>query len=660
MPDNISDILDTSPALAQVSAWLPERAATAPDTIELSLGGEPMSLPFDAESIAAVLESTYRVCGFRGLEIIYNAAVASYAALLRGVEDVERWLTGPPTGRGTAGRTLGRDVEASAAVEAAIADSFAKHALAYDPSKATLDRLNHERSRRSEQMQALREEIDTLVAMEEEAQRWYEQKLFATIGIDFAKLQTDLEDSWRRYHIGYAETGLQVWLKDVGSADGLVILARDDQDTVTGGMPGPTVQGLGTEYLVHSVIKATHELAKAQFDFQAAIDQPRKAGLDKARRVDPASLPGAAYLATYRKLLDHLPGKYFIAHAAHRGLYKNSPDTIFNKETVEAAVIKAFLQARDTIPVILTDMRANLLFQDERPTAVIGTEVMARPAAESLIAAHYDERVIWVREDEPKSGATMHQSGQPKSEGKSTPNIFMSPWLQAPFHERLRQLAEVLRAEATEEEPAKAAGVLPKPTNSEIATEDPQITAESAQDRTRLAAEVAHLRPLFAAADDRMMLLWVTSLGTMAARARVEMMERLSERVSSQAEMRRSLQQVISGAGMVLAPFTEGGSIVVAGAIDAMLVADQATVDVERWIAAKQFSKVVLDQVAGVYWSEPEVSQLVGQLLEAGYEIASDLVQTGTIGTIFNAIGAAQLLLAVPDLAASLLNEGSQ
>ena len=95
--------------------------------------------------------------------------------------------------------------------------------------------------------------------------------------------------------------------------------------------------------------------------------------------------------------------------------------------------------------------------------------------------------------------------------------------------------------------------------------------------------------------------------------------------------------------------------LIVAGAIDAMLVAGQASEDIERWIAARQFSEIALDRVASAHWSEPEIAALAGQILEAGFEIASDLLQSGAVGKVFDAISAAQLLIDVADSSATVL-----
>lgn len=627
MSGDVSGVLDTRSALAREAAGLPESAAPLPEVVELDLGGAWMVLPYDADSIAAVLESVYRVNGFAGLEILYKAAVASYAAFLRLSDSQELSLTGTLAEKDAAvsrAQILIGDAGDQSANREALRERLSVRDLYAAPTRAALDRLDRERPRRAAQMQALREQIDTLAEIEEEAQRWYEGKLLTAIELDFAKRQCDLEALWQQYRIGDPKTGLPVWFKDAHSAKGLEILAEDDLATVVGGKPGapvrvngkdvPRVQGEEATFTVHAVIKWTHELALAQYRFRRAIETSRNLPARAARRVEANRLKAFPERQAYRLLLDSLPQAHFIAHAAHRGLYQLSGDLMFSEKKIAAAVIEAFLKARDTMPQLLADMRENLLFRDDDSAVVVGKDAMARPAAEVLIAKRYDERIVMVRAEEAPAA-----------------NIFRSPWLQAPFHERLMQLADVFRAEGAEEAPAGAA-----------------IEAY---------AEVAHLAPLFEDEFDRRMLLWTTSLGTLAGRARVEMMRRLTERIESEAEMRRNVQLAVAAAGMVAVPFTAGKSLVVAGAIDAMLIADQSAADVERWIATKQFSKIVLDGIAAAHWVEPEVSQLVGQVLEAGFEIASDLVQAGAIGKAVDAISTAQLLLAVPDVAAALLKD---
>jgi hypothetical protein len=272
---------------------------------------------------------------------------------------------------------------------------------------------------------------------------------------------------------------------------------------------------------------------------------------------------------------------------------------------------------------------------------------MAEPAAEVLI-----ERRIRKAEQAQMFG----EDPRTKEKAPPAPDHFYSPWMQQPFHNRLQILADLFRIEEAE---ARVVASTPKLVSLpddppvESAPPTPEVLA-------RMKADVAHLRPLFTDPHDRMMLGWCTSMGTLMGRARTEVAERLEERIERQDQIRSHVQWAIAGAGVVLAPFTGGGSLLVAGALDAALIGDKLTEDIAGWIAARQFSKAVLDTLALMHWREPEEAMLVGLIVEGGFEIAGDLVQSGAAAKVFDMIFGAMLVVTAVDVARNAAGEAGR
>jgi hypothetical protein len=199
-------------------------------------------------------------------------------------------------------------------------------------------------------------------------------------------------------------------------------------------------------------------------------------------------------------------------------------------------------------------------------------------------------------------------------------DVNYSPWLQQPFHKQLRTVNDVLSARRSRKAIAQILGA-----GAPAAGEPP--SAEEA---------VAHLLGLFSDDADQRMLRWCFSLGSVALRARLEVTRRLQEHIASERELYDKVRNAVTAAGVALAPLTEGASLLFAGVVDAMLVGGATADRVAQFVAAEQFSAVVLDELTALYWREPVVADLVGTLLEAGFTIAQDLAQEGVLGRVLD------------------------
>ena len=646
MASDISGVTDTRSALDRDIALRQVDDTPLASAVILSLDGARMALPFEADQIEQVVDKAYRIGGFVALTMIHTAAVTAFDAflLLRSNQIATR--TGQVSAFQDAAKVAKDKVPESGHSSAAEAYRAERRYIAdlyQNDLPAALQRIEYDHLRRKSQLADLRAAIDRFAEIEEVAQRWYETKLMASIVADFEKRQKDLQAAWHDYWIGDAKTGIRVWLKDTKSADGLTILTKTDTATIQTGAMDETVP---------AVVAATYQLARAQYDYIEAFGQAKRAAGLRRGKVDKDNPPAWIQRKNYAALVATWGERHFIALSAHRGMMKTSRDFVFDRKTYDAAIINAFLKARDTMPELLANMQANVLFQDAEPVAIIDHDAMALPAALVLIFARYTFQAdTFLPEKTPVKDAQGPQ-GKPDHRAKA-PVIYRSPWLQKPFRDRLIQLADVLRIEGALVDAATlTANAPPGP--------DDKVYHEVAARLERMKAEVAHLRPLFQDAADRQKLLWSFSQGMLMYRARTEVTERLEARIEKLTDMRAAVQLGVAAAGLILIPFTGGQSIIVAGAIDAMLVAERTAEDVQKWIAAKQFSAAVLDELASMHWAEPETAMLVGMFLEAGYEIAGDLIQSGSAGKIFDMISAADLVLGVADTSIDALKMGAK
>ena len=627
MASDASGVTDTRSALDRGQALFGVGEQAMAEDIILALDGARVPLPADAGAIETFVERSYRIGGFEALRMIHDAAVASAteyqnpgtagAGML--VDEAQRW------------RDRARDAATAVPESGDTSEALKTAAEASGVSNLYAGAMAAATARRTVQLGLLRKAIDRIAEIEETAQRWYEPRLMASITADFARRQADLDTAWRRYEIGDARTRVPVALKDVQSAKGLAIPATKDTATIEVGAKSDRVQTGTKKVTLPAVIVATYELALAQHRYRTALAGAKKAAGYRRGKPDPNNFPAWVERRDYALAQEKWAETHFIALAAHRRLIGRAVDVVFDHKVYETAIIEAFLAARESMPDLLAKMKANMLFTDDQPAAVVGGAAMARTAAEVLIEARLRKanQVVLVKPEQDSTGKPV-----------PAPDIYYSPWVQQPFHDRLQLLADVFRIEEAE---AKIVATFPKLVSlpddppPDEAPPDPKVLA-------RMKAEVAHLRPLFPEPRDRKMLGWCTSMGTLMGRARTEVAERLDEYIERQDQIRTHVQWAIAGAGVVLIPFTGGTSLLVAGALDAALVGGKLTEDIAQWMAAKQFSKAVLDLLALMHWREPEEAMLVGLILEGGFEIAGDLVQSGAAAKVFDMIFGAMLV----------------
>jgi len=523
------------------------------------------------------------------------------------------------------------------------------------------EKIRQERIRRQAQIDVLQDVIEDIALAEEEAQRWYEKKLLETVRLDCKRWLGNLAKDWKRYSISDAKTGIPVVFDDKREAEAFTLLAKDDLATVTVGRPaksgeGGEIQGISEEIQEPAVLVAVHELAKTDFEYREALSA-RRASAKKLRPVDGQSVPAWTALKAYRDAIMKWAGRHAIAIPAHRGLYRVSKDKIYDRKRLEKAVIGAFIKSRDTLPEIQQKLFSNRIFEkDEAVAPTRSADGMTRQAVDALIEEKFQRR------QGAPPGLEDKEQKKKKAEDVKDIDIRYCPWLHQPFHARLQAFAEDIR----KEEAAAAA----KKINASFANPAQQPAEKGAKvaDETLwppvtdpvLYAEVAHLSPLFADAEDRRRLLWITSIGTFSGRARQETIQILQYLFEQDAKFRSTARWVVTGAGLAGAYFTAGKSLVLAGIINAALVADQSIEDIETWLAARQFSRLALDRLSAKHWQEPEVAEMMSMILEAGFDIASEVITAGPAGRLLDAIGVAILLVSLKDPALMLLEEAQK
>ncbi len=632
MASNASGVTDTRTALDRGLAMFGVAEQALAEDIILVLDGARVPLPADAKAIEVFVEKSYRVGGFEALRMIHEAAVTSATEY----QNPTTASAGILVDEAHAWRDRARDATTAIPESGDTSDALKSAAEAGGVSNLYSGAMGAATARRAVQLGFLRQSIDRIAEIEETAQRWYEPRLMASIAADFARRQADLDTAWRKYQIGDAETKVPVAFKYAQGAEGLTFLPTEDTATIEAGEVTNRVQGETKTLTLPAVIVATYELARAQHAYREALAGAKKAANYRGGKVDPKNFPAWVQRRDYAMAQEKWAEDHFIALAAHRRLIGRTFDTVFDRKVYETAIIEAFFAARKAMPELLAKMQANILFTDDEPAAVTGRAAMARTAAEVLIEARYRqaEQPVLVKPTENPAGKDL-----------PAPDVYYSPWVQQPFHDRLQLLADVFRIEEAE---ARIVSSFPKLV-SLPADPPPQEAPPDPKVLARMKAEVAHLRHLFPEPRDRMMLGWSTSMGTLMGRARTEVAERLDERIVRQDQLRTYAQWVIAGASVVLIPFTGGSSLLVAGALDAALIGGKLTEDIAQWMAAKQFSKAVLDLLALMHWREPEVAMLVGMILAGGFEIAGDLVQSGAAAKVFDMIFGAMLLASIAE-----------
>lgn len=98
------------------------------------------------------------------------------------------------------------------------------------------------------------------------------------------------------------------------------------------------------------------------------------------------------------------------------------------------------------------------------------------------------------------------------------------------------------------------------------------------------------------------------------------------------------VQFLIFGLGLVAAPFTKGGSMLLAGAINAALIAEQSRANLVDHKAQRERARAAITPILAQAWRHPSTADLIQQLTNSGFAIASELVQAGKAAVILDAI----------------------
>lgn len=431
--------------------------------------------------------------------------------------------------------------------------------------------------------------IDEIVQLEEAAQRWYEGKLIEVIALDLAEQRKRIAAAWSEYKVCRQGSDEPVAIDSVSSASGLTLATGDRVPVDVYGPSKGSKESQRETQQIAAVVVALHEAGVAFFKFRKAIAARSGAG---SQRGAFSTKPGQDELKKLRAALARHGDKHFMIFAAYRNVVEaKTQNIILSPRRCEALLIQAMIDAHEAIPDAIARVQHDRLFVDPDPVARTGDGV--GPTAATQVVA--DAR-------------TARLAGTPRGPLE----VALLPWMQVPFHARMVAVAARLRGMRTTE-------------------------------RNVGEAPIDHLLTLFDNADDRTLVISLAALGSVTARARKEMMAAILEQRANEETMRTNVSLAISAAGMMAAPMTGGGSLVVAGFLDAILVFGAGIEDVVLWVGKAEYSKLVIDQISDTAWIEPVIADLVGLILEAGFQIASDVLLRGTVGKMFDAIAILQL-----------------
>ncbi|MBN8842263.1 MAG: hypothetical protein J0H88_03355 [Sphingomonadales bacterium] len=535
-------------------------------------GGETLILPDDGDALFDAILGIYLVSGMDGVMLAHEAVAAAVAAF---TADSEARRNAEQRMGGAYGVDDGplRDFEAAEA-----------HILRSNPGLASHPDLATAQDRALRFRQRMVAAIDDILVAEEEAQRWYEDRLMAAIDADLRMQKGRIADLWSAYDIRTTKGDAPVPIDKARSAEGLTIASRKDAVQVEVVRPGGK-----TREEVHPILPMLHEAGVFYYDYVQAVRIKRERG------GAAGSGPGAVPREKLRDLLKTKGREHFAIFTCYRKVVGDkATDTQFDPARVQTILIQALIDAHQAIDPMIANLARGRLFATDTRLAVTGGPEPGTRAATRAIADRYSDR---------------RHAAKGGMQGDKPPEILASPWLQSPFHERIKSLAAT------------------------VADDQGQAPGGNLGD-----APTAHLAPVFAGAEDRQLLLAVATPGTLTWRARQEMLLALAETEKAKAEMREKIALAVSAIGLIGVPFTGGGSALLAGIIDAMIVAERTSEEVANWIDARAFNKLVIDEISDAVWTEPAVAELVLLVIEAGFEIAADLVTDGMASRVFDAV----------------------
>jgi hypothetical protein len=372
-------------------------------------------------------------------------------------------------------------------------------------------------------------------------------------------------------------------------------------------------------------VHALHEVGVRYYEYNAELKGRIEA--NKYRQRENAATLALTDVPKYGEFVKSLrrhSSTHFIVAAAFRDVVEvgSLPALTADMEKhCERLVIEALRKAWTNCDVVAANAKRDRLFVDEEPKSVIGHDDMGIAAAPVVVETAYEDKPQ-VRHSIPWGLPSVES--QPGAQS-SAPPIARSLWLQAPFHVLVMTVAKVIATNANAPEPP-----------------------------------VEHLLHLFESDDDRQPLIEMRTLPSFVARARDDMIAELERRKELDEADRQRIAQGVALLGMFAAPITGGASIVLAGIVDAALVAERTSGQIAEWIAAEQYSALAVDVLTAEAWREPAVSELVALVLEAGFEIAADLTNKGVIAHLFTAVMMVELMAAGASYVVGSLEQGGE
>lgn len=573
-----------------------------------TLGHSTLELP-DDDQLKNALLGIYLGSGLDGVAVAWESARAGLDGFATPGHDEE----------------LISELKTAPGAAAEYEKKFAEFQLDFlekNPRLASGRTLVQARARNAAFRKRLVETIDDILSAEEEAQRWYEKKLLELIELHLTRQKALIEEAWTKtYQIGLADKtppeGVVRIDGDVSSAKLKIRDTKDMVDVDRFSRAEHIQDATKTTAKVPAVIAALHEVGSRYYAYKNELEGRIKA--NKIRQRTGAATLAIDDLPSYKpftKALHEHGAKHFVLWATFRHVIVKSIDTTFTQEMqdrCERLIIDALRAAWKNCDVVISNAKADRLFKDEKPKCVTGRDEMGIAASAQVVAAIYEP-------DDSQKGLSYR--GAPQTETQEAPEISRSLWLQAPFH-----------------------GLL-------IAFAANEAASQSVAD-----VSVEHLRPLFGNADDQKRLFALKAMGSFVSRARSEMVSALTRKAALKEKGRRNISLAVAGLGLVGAPFTGGTSLVVAGIVDAALVAEKTSSEIAKWIAAEQYSRLVVDEMTAQAWEEPAVSELMGIVFEAGFQIAGDLAQEGAVAHFFAAVGLTEILAAGAGLAYGALTK---
>ncbi len=593
----VASALDNSKALETHPGW--QSQDTWDGVYRFPLGQSMLELP-DSDELKSSLLGIYIASGWDGLAVTWNTARAALDSFAT-PNHQEALITELKNQPGMAAEAQTRYLE------------FEGDFLYLNGRLASGKTLAESRALNANFKRRLLQTIDDLFKAEEEAQRWYEKKLLELIFTHLGHQRELIEEAWTNiYQIGLSDKKPPegaVKIDDAVSSSKLklrntkdmVQVDRYDTPAKTADGKEPRVQdSTKSKVPVPEVIAAVHQVGSLYFKYKEELKFRIQAN---EKREKEGAVKGAIedlpHYKEFHAALNELGIKHFVIWAIYRKVIDKDQETYLTQEMedrCERLIIDALRNAWENCEVVRTKAIADRLFKDERTKCVTGGEEFGRPASAAVVTEVY--------EPPPPNMIT-------GSRNKPPPDITRSPWLQAPFY-------ALMLAVATNEGAAATAAKLP----------------------------IDHLRPLFTGPDDRKRLLALKSFGSFVATARQEMVDALKAKAKLDEEGRRNTSLAIAALGLAGMPFTGGASMVVAGLVDAALVVGKTSREISKWIAADQYSALVIDEMTDQTWREPAVSELMGLLFEAGFDLAGDLIQEGVLAHFIAAVGLTEMLAA--------------